>query len=195
MRDLGTWQDACHKWSCKLQSPTAFVCLWVRDSRVAVQDLYLNDFLQLWLLYTGMLCLCPEAEQAVPSEHCFHVVCISTSFRAKGRWSSPLHHACHPPCAVPKDMQQKTGECPCISLWIVKSEFCDKTLGTSYPLTQAVQVLQPVLCHLHCPTLEPILDISLMVHVCPYAGTSEQWAGWIRGALELGEGHQNLSRE
>lgn len=62
---------------------------------------------------------------------------------------------CHPPRAVPKDMQQKIGERPCISLWIVKSEFCDKTLGTYCPLTQAIQVLQPVLCHLPSPPWSP----------------------------------------
>lgn len=64
------------------------------------------------------------------------------------------------PCCA-KTLQQKIGERPFISLWIVKSEFCDKTLGTYCPLTQAIQVLQPVLCHLPCPTLEPMLDISL----------------------------------
>lgn len=191
----GTWQDTCHKWSYKLQSPKAFVCLWVRDSRVAVQDLYLNDLLHLWLLYTVMLCLCPEAQLPVPSEQatasmwcgfppegqvmlsfapCMlsSSLCCARRYLAENRWKSP-HFTWNSKSESP---------------WQNASNMLFFYSGNTSPTASPFSSLLP----------HPGANSGISAWCSLYArmlAPQELWAGWIRGPLELEGGHQYLSRE
>lgn len=198
MRDPSTWKDTCHKWSCKLQSPKVFVCLCDRESRDAVQDLYLNDLLQLWLLYTGMLCLCPEAQLAVPSEQAPPSMWCGFPTASGPRAIDPLLCTMHVvilPVLCWKIYSRKQVKVPAFH-FIVKSDcpwqntrnilffYAGNTSPTASPFSSA-------LSHSGAHA-----RISPWCSLCAcMLAPQEQWGGWNKGTLALTEGHQYFRRE